>query len=214
MAKATGRPLIEAGRAPLLYLDANVLLPEYLRTIFLDLADAGLVHVHWGEEVLDEVRRNLVKPRFGLPPAVVDHQLRQWAEAFPAALVTDSQALERRFTGKTDTKDTHVAAGALKLSESVPGQPVVLVTSNLRHFPAVAFAGMAVEPARPGVVLKELLSREPRVPEVLDAMLQRFRNPPLSREDLLDILDASNCGAFAAALAAAWGLKPNDSQRS
>ena len=73
MAKVRGRPLIEAGRAPLLYLDANVLLPEYLRAIFLDLAYAGLVRVHWGEQVLDEVRRNLVRPQFGLAPVVVDH---------------------------------------------------------------------------------------------------------------------------------------------
>jgi hypothetical protein len=40
-------PLVSPGQVPLLYLDANVLLPEYLRAVILDLADAELVRVHW-----------------------------------------------------------------------------------------------------------------------------------------------------------------------
>jgi len=56
---------------PLLYLDANVLLPAYLRAVILDLADAELVRVHWGEQVLAEVRRNLIRPKFDMTPAAV-----------------------------------------------------------------------------------------------------------------------------------------------
>ena len=44
------------------------------------------------------------------------------------------------------------------------------------------------------------------VADVLDAMLQRFENPAVSRDDLLATLDASNCRAFATALGNAWGL--------
>ncbi|MCC6716804.1 MAG: PIN domain-containing protein [Acetobacteraceae bacterium] len=209
MATAATRPLVEPDRVPLLYLDANVLLPEYLRAIFLDLADAGLVRVHWGEEVLAEVRRNLLQPRFGLAPEIVDRLFGDIAAAFPDALVRGGKPLEVRFKGKTDPKDAHVAAGALKLSEAVPGgQPVVLVTSNIRHLPETAFAGTAVRPARPGAALKALLDVQPDVPDVLDAMLARFKNPRVSRADLLDILDASNCRAFATALGKAWGMTP------
>lgn len=60
-------------QVPLLYLDANVLLPAYLRAVFLDLADAGLVRVHWGAQVLVEVRRNLLKPKFGVTPEANDN---------------------------------------------------------------------------------------------------------------------------------------------
>lgn len=49
--------LVVADQMPLLYLDANVLLPEYLSAIFLELADNGLVRVYWGIQVLAEVRR-------------------------------------------------------------------------------------------------------------------------------------------------------------
>jgi len=207
MAAAASGPLVDAGRAPLLYLDANILLPEYLRTVFLDLADAELVRVHWGVQVLAEVHRNLLRPRFSLAPTVVDKLLEQLNEAFPDALVHGSEPLEARFKGKTDPKDAHVAAGALKLSEALyGGQPVLLVTSNIRHLPVSAFAGTSVRPARPGTVLKDLLAAQPAVADVLDAMLRRFKRPRVSRVDLLDILDASNCSAFATALGKAWGL--------
>ena len=124
---------------PLLYLDANVLLPEYLRAVTLDLADAELVRVHWGEQILAEVQRNLLKPKLGMTPASVDKLLRDMRNAFPDALVLGS-------------------------------------------------AGRAARG------------------DVLDAMLQRFENPAVSRDDLLATLDASNCRAFATALGNAWGL--------
>jgi hypothetical protein len=92
-------PLVSPGQVPLLYLDANVLLPEYLRAVILDLADAELVRVHWGEQVLAEVQRNLLKPRFGMTPAAVDKLLRDMRNAFPDALVLGSEALEPEFEG-------------------------------------------------------------------------------------------------------------------
>ncbi len=60
--KGAAAPIVAVGKVPRLYLDANILLPEYLRAVFLDLADEGLVTVHWGKQVLAEVRRNLVSP--------------------------------------------------------------------------------------------------------------------------------------------------------
>ena len=206
--------MVSPDHVPLLYLDANVLLPEYLRAVFLDLADAGLVRVHWSPKVLAEVRRNLLRPRFGLTPAVVDRLFRDMATAFPDALVQGSEPMESRFQGKTDPKDQHVAAGALRLSEAVAGgQRVLLVTSNIRHLPTIAFTGTAVQPTRPGAVLKDLLTVQPETAGVLDAMRRRFKSPRVSRTDLLDILDASNCQAFATALGKAWGMTPTQPAR-
>ena len=45
--------LVRQGEVPLLYLNANILLPQYLRSVFLDLTDAGLVRVHWSRQVLE-----------------------------------------------------------------------------------------------------------------------------------------------------------------
>jgi hypothetical protein len=203
--------LVVPGQVPLLYLDANVLVPAYLRAIILDLADAELVRVHWGKQVLAEVRRNLLKPKFGLSAAAVDKLLGQLHASFPEALVFGSEILERVFKGKTDPKDAHVAAGALQLSRHhLGGRPVLLVTNNIKHLPESAFRNTLVRPVRPGALLKGLLAAQPAVVDVMDAMLQRFKSPVVSREDLLTILDASNCGAFATALASAWGLSAGE----
>lgn len=42
-------------------LDACVLYPAALRDTLLRAADTGLYRLHWSEEILDEVRRNLIK---------------------------------------------------------------------------------------------------------------------------------------------------------
>lgn len=133
MAKAVSpaAALVPPGQVPLVYLDANILLPQYLRSVFLDLADAGLIRVYWSEQVLEEMRRNLVKPAFGKTARQGGNLLRTIGQAFPDALVLGSETLEPHFAKTTAPKDTHVAAGALKLNNGVyAGQPVVLVTSN------------------------------------------------------------------------------------
>ena len=204
---AQAAPLVVPGQVPRLYLDANILLPQYLRAVFLDLADEQLVRVHWGMQVLAEVKRNLLGPKFGKTPESTDKLLADMAPAFPDALVLGSEKFEPQFQGKTDPKDAHVAAGALKLSKTVyGGQDVVLVTSNMKHLPASTFAGTTVRCARPNIVLEELLVVEPRVADVLAKMLTRFDAPRIAKEDLLAILDNSGCSGFATALGTAWGF--------
>ena len=215
-AKSTDASIPASSQAPLCYLDANVLLPAYLRAIFLDLADSGLMRVHWGIQVLAEVRRNLLGRKFGLNSESVDRLLAQMSRAFPDALVLGSERLEATFQVKTDPKDAHVATGALALSLSLQrsvegGREVVLVTSNMKHLPASAFVGTQVRPARPNTVLKELLAANPAVAEVLARMVSRFKAPPMSKDDLLMVLDTSNCSGLATALGQAWGLDAEDS---
>jgi len=204
-ARQPAAALVRPGQNPLVYLDANVLLPQYLRSVFLDLADAGLIRVHWGAKVLEEVRRNLRKPAFGRTARQADALLRLIAEAFPDALVRASKTLERHFANSTDPKDAHVAAGALKLSRAT-GQPVILVTGNARHLPQSAFAGTRVRSVRPGAFLAALLAAQPQAAQVLADMLARFKNPPVSQKDFLAILDHLQCRAFATALAKKWGF--------
>lgn len=195
--------------APLLYLDANVLLPMHLRAVFLELAEAGLIQVHWGEEVLAEVRRNLIGRRIGLTPAAADKQIAQMAEAFPHAVVPNMPASVRAFEGKADPKDVHVAAGALSLSWSKPDQGIVsLVTRNIRHLPAAAFSGTRVRSVQPDQVLNERLAAEPRMPKVLEALAKRFRAPSLSKPEMLAILERNGCDKFALALGRTWACDP------
>jgi len=191
------------------FLDANVLIPQNLRAVFLELADAKEIRVHWSDEVLVEVRRNLVRSTaYGLDPAKVDRLLDLMAQAFPDALVQGHEAYGSRFIGKTDRKDQHVAAGALKLSLTVHGgQAVSLVTSNVVDLPQRAFEGTLVLMAHPDRFLTALLLARPgAVTGTIERLLARLNSPKLSREDFLDIMVASRCDDFAVAIGHEWGL--------
>lgn len=89
-----------------IFLDANVLIPEYLRTVFLDMAEAGLFQPYWSPGVLEETRRNLIDPDvYGLEVAKVDQLLKCLNKVFPNASVQGSEKYEAAFKGKTDSKD-------------------------------------------------------------------------------------------------------------
>ena len=204
-------PLVAPGVPPVVFLDANILIPEYLRSTFLELSEAGLLQANWSEGVLVETRRNLIDPegRFRLDAGRVDRMLKLMRSHFPQALVHGYEKLVPQFVGRTDAEDEHVAAGALRRSKAVyGGEPVVLVTSNVTDLPQSAFAGTRVRVARPGRFLAELVAAEPGVPVVIDRLLERFRKPKTTRVDLLNIMVNADCAEFADALAAAWGLRP------
>lgn len=205
--------LVSAPGPVQVFLDANVLIPQNLRAVFLELADAREIRVHWTREVLDEVRRNLVRhTAYGLDPAKVDRLLNLMAQAFPDALVQGHMPLETRFIGKTDCKDQHVAAGALKLSLTVlGGQAVSLVTSNAVDLPQRAFEGTPVLMVRPDRFLTTLLQARPgAVTATIERLLARLNSPKLTREDFLDIMIAARCEGFAVALGHEWGLALDD----
>ena len=75
-----------------------------------------------------ELERNLA--RRGLEEKQITHRLEQMNEAFRDALVTGYEALIDEMTN--DPKDRHVLAAAVR------GGAEVLVTENLRDFPADA----------------------------------------------------------------------------
>jgi hypothetical protein len=204
-------PLVVPGVVPVVFLDANILIPQSLRLVFLELAEAGLIQTHWSEEVLIETRRNLIRPDgpYGLNAGTVDRMLKQMRKYFPQALVHGHEKLKRRFVGKTDPKDEHVAAGAFKRSQSsYAHESVVLVTSNLADLPQSAFADTKVHVSPPGRFLTELLANQPTVADIIDKKLRSLLTPRTSREDFLQIMDNAQCQMFSDALAEAWGLSP------
>ena len=52
------------------------------------------------------------------------------------------------------------------------GQPVLLVTGNIRHLPEAAFQETRVRPVRPGAVLEDLLTMQPAVADACPAIQQ------------------------------------------
>jgi len=101
-----------------------------------------------------------------------------------------------------------VAAGALKLGQTVPGgQAVCLVTSNAADLPQSAFQATPVLMAPPDRFLAALLQSRPgAVTACVQRLLARLNSPKLSRENFLAIMTAARCEGFAEALGHEWGL--------
>ena len=66
-------------------LDTCVLYPANLRDTLLRFAEYGLYRAHWSEDILDELRRNLIED--GIAPEPVSHLLPEMRKAFPHASV-------------------------------------------------------------------------------------------------------------------------------
>lgn len=201
--------LIRSG-PPTVLLDANVLVPQYLRAVLLELAEARLFRPHWSKHILEEVRRNLagLQSRYRLPTERVDRLLALMQTSFPDATVTGYERLETSFAGLTDPKDQHVEAAALHLSRSAPGQTaVVLVTQNTRDLPQRAFTGTPVLATRPDAFLQAMLAIRPAIClATLSALCKRLRRPPMKRATLLAVLENAGCASTALSVGKLWKL--------
>lgn len=143
--------LVRPGQVPLVYLDANVLLPQYLRSVFLDLADAGLIRVYWGRQVLEEVGRNLVQSAFGKTARQAVRLLRTITQAFPDALVLGSEPLEPQFRPQHGSQGcprrggrVEIEPGSLCRSASRPGDEQYQASAAVgfrRHTGSIRTAG-------------------------------------------------------------------------
>ncbi|MDZ4877673.1 MAG: hypothetical protein CLLPBCKN_007108 [Chroococcidiopsis cubana SAG 39.79] len=164
-------------------LDSCVLYPMYLRDTLLCAADAGLYRVHWSQEILDGAIRNLVADR-----QITQHQAayleRQMNSAFPEAMVAVTERLIPCMDN--DPRDRHVLAAALIAKAHV------IVTDNLKHFPAASLSQFRVEAQSADRFLTYLYDLSPdSMHEVLQTQVSRLRKPPMSISDLLNLLEKS-----------------------
>lgn len=144
-------------------LDTNVLVPNFLRDVLLEVAERGVYRVLWSDEILAELEETLLDlfakdgRDHGESRAAVQRLWSQLATAFPEALVMGWEPLEAAYD-LPDPDDRHVIAAA------VVGRADVIVTDNMRDFPADKLpAGLDVQSAdefllyaidlAPGVVL-------------------------------------------------------------
>jgi predicted nucleic acid-binding protein len=176
-------------------LDACVLFPAALRDTLLRAAAAGLYQPYWSAEILEEVRRNLVAK--GKRPDHIQRLINIIKEAFPEAMVTDYQHLTVRMPN--DPKDRHVLAAAVAAGARL------LVTDNLRDFPAGALAPYHVVPQSPDDFLLSLFTTDAHImTRIILEQAQDLHNPPQTPLEVLNIL-ALHAPVFAARVRAALG---------
>jgi hypothetical protein len=162
--------------------DACVLYPASIRDLLVRLAGTGLFRARWTARILDECFRSIVAARPELEGKL--ERTRQLMEAaIPDALVTGYEALAASLS-LPDEDDRHVLAAAIRSGAQV------IVTSNLKDFPAAALAAYDVEAQHPDAFVLHLLSLDPgAVLRTVAAQAEALRNPPASVAQLLDTLE-------------------------
>ena len=105
--------------APVVLLDANVLVPQRLSSLLLTLAEHDLFQPRWSEEILNEVERTLAN-KLGVEPYKAARRIKAMSRAFPRAEVVGYESV----TGdlRCDPKDQHVYAAAQLASADFLGQ--------------------------------------------------------------------------------------------
>jgi predicted nucleic acid-binding protein len=164
-------------------LDACVLYPNALRDTLLRIAETGIYQPLWSDKILDEVHG--VLERKGRRADYVLDCIRQ---AFPEAMVHGWESLEGSMTNHP--KDRHVLAAAVR------GHADVIVTANLKDFPAVSVEAFDIEVQHPDVFLCYELEHAPDV--ILNVLFEQAADtgkegrPSLSVHDVID--DLERCG--------------------
>ena len=111
-------------------LDACVLIPMPLCDTLLRLAEEpSLYKPLWSTTILDELHRNLAK-RLHRTQEQCDRRIAAMRLAFPESEISVPEELLRGFDCIPDENDRHVLGAAVR------GSAHVIVTSNVKDFPA------------------------------------------------------------------------------
>ena len=174
--------------------DACVLYPFHLRDLLVRLAASGLVQAKWTDEILDECFGAILANRPDLDAARLERTRQLMCTAVRDCLVTGYEPL---IVGLDlpDPDDRHVLAAALRCNAQV------VVTWNLRDFPASTLDRFDVEAQSPDRFLQHLVDLAPaRVAQVLTEQAAALDRPPLSLEEVMRLLRRDGLTTAMAAL--------------
>lgn len=161
-------------------LDACALFPAYLRDTLLRAARADLYRLQLTDNILEEVRRNLVKK--GIQEQGAKRLLDEIKRNFPQSFVTQHNVLIPSMP--INEKDRHVLAAA------VASRAKIIVTQNLKDFPPHLLNSFNVKAHSPDDFLVHLfyLDTEGMI-KVLIKQAGYLRKPPKTVLELLDTLN-------------------------
>lgn len=168
-------------------LDTSVLWPSRQRDFLLSLAIAGLYRPLWSDAILEELEYHEAAKLEGRGSDAADaaaaaaRLVGRMRAAFDDAVVTGWEPLDGSY-GLPDPDDEHVVAAA------VVGGAGVIVTSNWKDFPEdrVPKHIQVVSPAEfaaDTVAVSPMAARQ-----AVEAMVERLGNPPMSVEEVLELL--------------------------
>jgi len=172
------------------FIDACSLASVLRRDLLLSLAEADFFRLRWSSRVLDETQRAIEKIRTNkgqLDAAEKAAKARSdMARAFEDAMVTDFDHLLLVADQLPDQNDAHVLAAAIKTQASM------IVTENLKDFPATVLAKFNIEAKSADAFIADTIALdEGRAVAEIRKMRDRYKNPELSADALLLKMEAA-----------------------
>lgn len=154
-------------------LDACVIFPYSLSNVLLEAAYQGLYRVHFSNKILDEAIRNRIK-RGKMGQATAEKFRAALIKAFSHALVEAPASLEEKM--ENHPKDRHVLASA------VYAKVDVIVTSNLKDFPASSLAPWNMEVMHPDDFLNYLCDENGDyvLYDLISTQIAGYKKPPIT----------------------------------
>ena len=174
--------------------DSCVLYPAPLRDFLVRLALTGLFRARWTDAIHDEWIRNVLENRPDLSASQLERTRQLMNAAVRDCLVT---GYEWRIDSLTlpDPDDCHVLATALE------AQAQVIVTYNLRDFPADALQPHGIEAQHPDEFILRVIALSPLVVrETVETHQQALKNPPKTPAEYLATLSNQGLPKTVAAL--------------
>src|SRR5579863_5760627 len=136
------------------FLDANVLYPVSLRNLLMRLTLSRLFQALWSPRVHEEWIRAVLRDRPDLSAAQLHRVRAAMDEQAEDSLVTGYESLIGSLT-LPDPDDRHVLAAA------IVGGAEVIVTRNLKDFPAESLARYEIEAQHPDEFVRHLIDLAP-----------------------------------------------------
>ena len=164
--------------------DSCVLYPAPLRDLLVRLGGTGLFRARWTNQIHEEWIRNVLENRSDLSRERLERTRDLMNGHIFDSLVTNYEDLIPSLL-LPDADDRHVVAAAIRARADV------IVTFNLKDFPACALSLYNIEAQHPDIFIQHLLDLD----EVLVCATIRqqrldLKKPPKPIEDVLNTFEA------------------------
>lgn len=171
-------------------VDACVLVQAAVRDTLLRLSERRLFLARWSDEIIGETI-NALQSKLGLSKDQTDHLENELRVHFPDAWV---EVGYKRLTSvmPVNEKDRHVLAAAVKEKAEI------IITYDLKHFPAESLRELNITAMTPDEYLLGLYFLNPEV--VVHELHEQGSalNPKRSLAEVLNALESCQCNKFAA----------------
>ena len=161
-------------------LDTCVLFPASIRDTLLRAAAAKLYRLRLTDDILEELRRNLVN-KHSMNEIKAQKLVSTIKMKFPESLMKKHESLIMSMP--VNEKDKHVLAVA------VASEAEIIVTQNLRDFPLYLLEPFGVKAQPPDEFLVSLFhSNSMRMVQIIIEQAEQLRNPTKTVSEVLDTL--------------------------